>query len=137
MIRNALLPIVLLAGLAACDKPQSKLFAEQTVAVVATPASAEAVPHFVGRWSTADGQCASPWVIQARSLQGGDISCEFDKVDTSSAGYSVASTCKVEGKLQPVRLSIVLPDPNRSTSLTVSGGPFQDAVALQRCTTAN
>jgi hypothetical protein len=125
--------MALLAGLAACDKPQSKLFAEQTVAVVAPPASAEGVPHFVGRWAAADGQCATPWVFQARSLKGGDISCEFDKVDTSSAGYSVASTCKIQGKLQPVRLSIVLPDPNRVSSLTVSGGPFLDAVALQRC----
>jgi hypothetical protein len=123
--------LMMAAGLAACGKPQG-LYAERSIPVLAPAASAETAPTFVGRW-TAAAQCKTPVVIEARSLRDGAVTCDFDRVETSSAGYSIDTVCHAAGHSTPGRLLVMLPDPAHVTSLTLSGGPFGDAVALQRC----
>jgi hypothetical protein len=130
---KSFLPLLLLAGVAACDKPHSQLFAERSISMIATPASAADAPGFAGRWAASTADCKNPWIIEARSLKHDDVICEFSKVETSSAGYSMGSTCTVKGGLMPGRLDIMLPDPARITTMTLSGGPFSVATALQRC----
>jgi hypothetical protein len=125
------LAFVMAAGLAACGRPQG-LYADRSIPVVAPAASAETAPPFVGRWTTA-GQCQTPMVIAARSLSDGAVTCDFDRVEASSAGYSIATVCHAAGHSTPGRLLVMLPDPVHVTSLTLSGGPFSDAVAVQRC----
>jgi hypothetical protein len=72
-------------------------------------------------------------VIQAKSLMAVGSDCDFDKVDSDSAGYTVAAVCHAPGGLNPVRFSIVTPNQAKVSILTISGGPFRDAVPLQRC----
>ena len=130
MRHAALLPLALLLGLCACGKAETGLFAERSIPVLAPPASAETPARYVGRWAASPAQCAAPVVIEARSLRDDGFTCEFDKVDQSSAGYMATSLCRMKGGPRPSRLSIVMPEP---ASLTISGGPFKDGVALQRC----
>jgi hypothetical protein len=103
------------------------------VAIVAPAASAATAPRFVGEWASAPAQCRNPWVIKANSLQAGGHLCDFSKVDSSSAGYTASAVCRSAGKLIPGRLTFTAPDQAYISLLTVQGGPFHDAVALQRC----
>ncbi|MEI9889562.1 MAG: hypothetical protein WDN45_02025 [Caulobacteraceae bacterium] len=129
-------PILLCAlafsGLAACGRREG-LFADRTVSVVAPVASAGEAPRFVGRWTASMGPCENPWLIEARSLKTAGSDCDFDKVSSDSAGYTVVAVCRSGARMTPVRLSIVTPDQARISTLTISGGPFRDAVPLQRC----
>jgi hypothetical protein len=104
------------------------------VAIVVPTASAETIPRYVGLWAQSAGQCADPWIIQAKSLKAAGSDCDFDKVDVNSAGYTVAAVCRAPNKgMNPTRLSIVTPNQPHVQILTISGGPFHDAVPLQRC----
>lgn len=129
----ALSLIALAAALCACGR-RSGLFADRSVAIAAPSASAEAAPRYVGAWASSTAQCQHPWVIQARSLKVAGSDCDFDKVDSSSAGYAVVAVCHSQAGLQPARLIIVTPNQPHISTLTISGGPFRDAIPLQRCT---
>ena len=132
-MRHALiLPLVPLCALAACDRP-SGLFNERSIPIVAPAASAENAPRFVGRWAMSAAQCADAWVIQAHSLKAGASNCDFNKIDTNSAGYTMNALCHEPAGPTPVRLTITTPNQAQISQLTLSGGPFKDAVPLQRC----
>jgi len=133
MMRLAALSLIVIAAtLGACGK-RSGVFADRSVAIAVPAASAEAAPRYVGLWAPTASQCDDPWVIKARSLKAAGSDCDFDKVDTDSAGYTVAAVCHAPGGLNPVRFSIVTPNQQQVSILTISGGPFHDAVPLQRC----
>lgn len=134
MTRIATLSLILLAAasLGACDR-RSGLFAERSIPIAVASAAAEESPRFVGEWARSPDQCQHPWVIRARSLTAGGSDCDFDKIDSSSAGYAVAAVCRAPGGLTPTRLIIVTPNQAKISTLTISGGPFRDAVPLQRC----
>jgi hypothetical protein len=129
----AVLPLILLCPLAACDRAGSGLYADRSIPIVAPTASAEDAPRFVGKWATSADQCADAWVIQARSLKAAGSDCDFDKIDTNSAGYTVDAVCRSKSGLSPVRLTFTTPNQERISLLTISGGPFRDAVPLERC----
>jgi hypothetical protein len=135
MRHAVILPLILLGSLAACDRG-SGLFAERSIPIVAPAASAEAAPRFVGRWASSTDQCVHPWVIQAHSLKAASANCDFDKIESNSAGYTVDAVCQAPGGMTPVRLSIATPDQARISLLTISGGPFRYPVPLQRCAAA-
>jgi hypothetical protein len=122
------LSFVLLTLLCACGRQQS-IYADRSVATIAPAASAETAPRFVGRWAASAAQCDKPLVFAPRKLSSGGTNCEFDKVDPSSAGYAITAVC---GSM-PARLIITTPNESNISLLTVSGGPFKDATALQRC----
>ncbi len=132
MRHAAILPLILLGALAACDRG-SGLFAERSIPIVAPAASAEGAPRFVGRWASAADQCPHAWVIQAHNLRASAANCDFDKVDSDSAGYTIDAVCQAPGGMTPVRLSIATPNQARISQLTISGGPFRYPVPLQRC----
>jgi hypothetical protein len=129
----ALSLIVIAAGLGACGK-RSGIFADRSVAIVVPAASAETTPRYVGVWAPSAGQCADPWIIQAHSLKAAGSDCDFSKIDVSSAGYTMSAVCRAPGGPTPTRLSIVTPNQPHVSILTISGGPFRNAVPLQRCT---
>jgi hypothetical protein len=130
MRHAALLPLALLLGLCACGKAETSLFAERSVPMLAPPASAETPARYVGHWAATPEQCSDAVVIEARSLREDNFTCEFDKVDQSSAGYTATSLCRMKSGPQPSRLTMIMPEP---ASITISGGPFKDGVALTRC----
>lgn len=72
-------------------------------------------------------------MMEARSLKGPATRCDFDRVDVNSAGYTAAGICRTTTGTKPGRLSIITPNQAWISTLTISGGPFTDATALQRC----
>lgn len=126
------LSLVLLAALGGCGR-RSGLYADRPVALAAPAASPQAPPRFVGRWAASAAGCNDPWVFEARSLSSAEADCEFDKVEASPAGYAIVGACRSATGPKPVRLVITTPNQPRISLLTVSGGPFKDPAALQRC----
>jgi hypothetical protein len=133
MRRTICLSLILLAGLAACGRRSGGLYADRSIAVAAPVAAAGALPRFVGLWAGSTDQCRDPWVIAAQGLEGRDENCEFNKVDSSTAGYTIAATCRTSSGPKPVRLIITTPNQTKISMLTISGGPFASAAPLQRC----
>jgi hypothetical protein len=122
-----------MAALGACTPKPQGLFAETSPSVVSSPVSEASAPRFMGRWSSGTGKCAAPVVIQAKALQYGATNCEFAKVETSTAGYSISAVCRAGAGPTPGRLTLTLPDPAHAGSMTLAGGPFKTPVALERC----
>jgi hypothetical protein len=121
------------AALGACTPKPQGLFAESSPSVVSSPVSEASAPHFMGRWASGAGQCRDPVVIQAKALHDGVTNCEFAKVETSTAGYSISAVCRAGAGPTPGRLTLTLPDPAHAGSMTLAGGPFKTPVALERC----
>lgn len=132
MRRALILSLALVGTLGACGRGKG-LYADRSVQIVAPAASTETAPRFVGQWAIAPAQCQNPWIIKARSLEAAGHICDFDKVDSSSAGYTASVVCRSGDKLNPGRLVFTAPNQAHIALLTVQGGPFHDAVALQRC----
>jgi len=126
------LSLALLAGLCACGR-RSGLYADRPVTLAAPAASPNAPPRFVGRWAATAAGCADPWVFQARSLTSRAANCEFDKVEPSTAGYAIVGACQAPSGPMPTRFVITTPSQPQVSLMTVSGGPFKDPAALQRC----
>ena len=122
-----------MAALGACTPKPKGLFAEASPSVVSSPASEASAPRFMGRWSSGTGQCATPVVLQAKALRYGATNCDFAKVETSTAGYSISAVCRAGAGPTPGRLTLTLPDPARAGSMTLAGGPFKAPMALERC----
>lgn len=122
------------ATLGACTPKPQGLFAEHSPSVVSSPKSESGAPHYMGRWAAAAAQCHDPVIIQAKQLSNDATSCDFAKVDTSTAGYSIAAVCRGGAGSAPVRLTLTLPDPQHANSMTLAGGPFKTPLALERCT---
>jgi hypothetical protein len=129
---SALAPLILLCALGACGRRHG-LYADRSIPIVAPAASADGAPRFVGRWARSAAQCADPIILQAHSLRAGGSDCDFDKVEASSGGYAMDAECHTPAGLRPTRLTIATPNQSRISILTISGGPFSTAAALQRC----
>ena len=118
--------------LCACGR-RDGLYADQSVPGIAPSASAQAPPRFVGRWAASAALCDNPLVFAPHSLRSGLANCEFDKIDPSSAGYAITAVCGSGKGPMPARLIVTTPNETNISLLTVSGGPFRDPTALQRC----
>lgn len=122
------------ATLGACTPKPQGLFAETSPKVVSSPVSEASAPHFMGRWAVAASECHDPVIIQAKQLRDGATNCDFAKVETSTAGYSISAVCRAGAGPTPGRLTLTLPDPEHASSMTLAGGPFKTPLALERCT---
>jgi hypothetical protein len=125
------LVVGLIPVLLACHQ-KSGLYAERSAPPAASAAHGD-TPWYIGRWAAAADQCDDPLVFAARKLDSRSVDCDFDKVEASQAGYAVYAVCRGDAGIKPTRLSIVTPDQARVSTLTISGGPFANAVALRRC----
>ena len=107
----------------------------------AAPASGPARPvaasslSFVGHWAATKTGCArEPWVFTAGGLSSPDVlSCTFGKINPTDAGYSVTAICAVGNAWAPGQLLFTMTGAGAARSLTMSGGPFSEPVALERC----
>ena len=135
MRRRMLLAWLAAAGLAACSRPSEPPIgsapAERAPPLTASVAAGP--PVYVGHWAVSRSACGERgWDLTAAGLQSPSaLSCEFFKAEPTSAGYTVYSTCKVGKAAQPMRLVLTLT--GQGKSLTLSGGPFSEPVALARC----
>ena len=126
------LALIALAALGGCGR-KSGLYADRSVPLAAPQVAGQAPPRYIGRWAASAAGCDDPWVFQAKSLSSGAVNCQFDKVEPSPAGYGIVGACGSPSGPMPVRLLVTAPDKAQIALLTVSGGPFKDATALQRC----
>jgi hypothetical protein len=126
------LSLPLLAGLGGCGR-RSGLYADRPAPLAAQAASPQAPPRFIGRWAASAAGCGDPWVLEARGLSSGAANCEFDKVEPSPAGYAIVGACRSPSGPRPTRFVVTTPNQPQVSLLTISGGPFKEAAALQRC----
>ena len=77
----------------------------------------------------------TPSTSRTRSISSSPsaLSCELTKAKPTSAGYTVYGVCMVGKAAQPTRLIFTLTGSSTSRSLTLSGGPFLEPMALARC----
>ena len=122
----------LLTLLCACGRREG-LYADRSIPMIAPAASAEVAPRFVGRWAASAAQCDDPLVFAARSVTSDVANCEFDKVEPSPAGYAMPAVCRGASGPTPTRLVVTAPNQAKISLMTISGGPFGHATALQRC----
>jgi hypothetical protein len=107
-------------------------------AAASPPPSAAALagPYgYVGRWAPAASACAQEaWQFTSDAMVSpGVLSCSFDKVSPTDAGYTAVGVCQVGKAKAPGRLVLTLTGQGASRSLTLNGGPFPEPVALVRC----
>ncbi|MEI9963914.1 MAG: hypothetical protein WDM92_03660 [Caulobacteraceae bacterium] len=127
------------AMLAACSgKPEPSLgasIAEMAPSPSLSAAAAGQPPAFVGVWAASTHACGSKtWTFTVDRLEApGGLSCSFDRASPSSAGYEVDGICSVGKAVSPTRLDFTLSGAGGVRSLTISGGPFAEPVALARC----
>ena len=98
-------------------------------------AAAVGPPLFVGRWAASRSACSTHgWELTATSLTSPNaLNCELTKARPTSAGYTVYAVCKVGKAAQPTRLVFTLTGPSTDRSLTLTGGPFLEPMALAHC----
>jgi len=121
-----------LAALGGCGK-RSGIYADRSTGLAVTSAAPGAPPRFVGRWAATVAGCDDPWVFETASLSSNSTQCMFDKVEPSPAGYAMNGVCRSPSGPKPTRFVVTTPNNAQIALLTVSGGPFKDATALQRC----
>ncbi len=122
--------------LCACSRPEPPIGAapaERSPSI--TTSAAGGAPLFVGRWAASKTACAARgWELTANSLKSPSaLTCELLKAVPTSAGYTVYSTCLVGKASQPMRLVFTLTGSGATRSLTLTGGPFTEPLALSRC----
>ena len=90
-------------------------------------------PFYVGRWAAEAGFCAAgAWVFTANTLStAGEVSCTFNTVTPTAAGYTVQASCTAEAP--PAPFTLRLSYAQSAQELLVEGGPFAAAISLIRC----
>ena len=137
--RPALTACAVAMLLCACSRPEPPIGAAPAERAPApTAAMAAGPPLFVGRWAASKSACATRgWELTARSLKSPSaLTCELFKAERTSAGYTVYSTCLVGKASEPMRLVFTLTGSGETRSLTMTGGPFTEPLALSRCSGA-
>jgi hypothetical protein len=132
--RRYLLLLVLTAIAGGCRDRQALTYAPRS----APPPRSESVqgqPAFTGHWAAATTACGhEAWTLDTSGMVSpGVLSCSFDKVTPTDAGYTADGVCEVGKAREPGRLVLTLTGRGASRSLTLDGGPFTEPVALVRC----
>ena len=100
-----------------------------------TTSAPAGAPLFVGRWAATQNACSTKgWDLTATSLRSPSaLNCDLTKARPTSAGYTVYAVCTVGKAAQPTRLIFTLTGPAANRSLTLTGGPFLEPMALAKC----
>ncbi len=132
MRRWVVLGFLLSATVAACGPSEPPIGANPKAYDSAAPAGP---PAFIGRWGAESKGCDRDiWLIGSDGLRSpSELSCTFESIDTTSAGYIVSAMCRVGKAVQPSRIVFTMTGPAAAQSLTMTGGPFAEPVALSRC----
>jgi hypothetical protein len=98
------------------------------------PPPSETAPRFVGLWATSAEGCSDPaWRFEAaRMSTRGEVSCAFDTVALTDAGYEIGATCTAEAPPAPYRINLSFAESARA--MMVSGGPWAP-ISLVYCGT--
>ncbi len=96
------------------------------------PPPSETAPRFVGLWATSAEGCVEPaWRFEAaRVTTRGEVSCAFQNVAQTQAGYELAATCTAEAPPAPYTITLSFAESARA--MMISGGPWM-ATSLVYC----
>lgn len=140
MVKSLLPAAALLAAgllLGACER---KAAAPDWAAIAAEPAPdaptpASGPPSFAGQWAAAPGACGrANWNLTAAGMSSpGSLTCRFDNLDPTTAGYIVLGVCEIGKAEMPKRMTFTLSGSGPTQALTIGGGPFATPFALYRC----
>ncbi len=140
-MRNGVIPVrrlsaLLLAAmlLVAC-RDRYVLKTARTAAPIPRAEAVGGPPGYVGRWAPSASACTKDgWSFTTAGMESpGVLSCSFDKINPTDAGYTAVGVCTVGKAKAPGRLVMTLTGRGPSRSLTLNGGPFTEPVALARC----
>ncbi len=138
-VRRSTLALALVAlsvGAAACHgKPEPPIGAAPAERAPLKISSATGPFAFIGRWAATASACGrQSWTLASDALRSPSaLSCSFDKVIPTDAGYMVYGVCEVGKAKAPGTLMFTMTGRGATRSLTLSGGPFNEPVALARC----
>ena len=132
MRRWLVLSLLLSATLTACGPSEPPIGSNPKAYDSAAPAGP---PAFIGRWGLETHGCDRDiWLIGSDGLRSpGGLACGFESIDSTSAGYIVGAMCRIGKAVQPTRIVFTITGPVTAQSLTMTGGPFAEPVALSRC----
>lgn len=96
------------------------------------PPPSEAPPFFAGRWAANEDLCdRSAWRFAPDGLSTpGEVTCEFNDVTKTPAGYDILATCWAGGPPETERIRLSYAQSARA--LLVEGGPL-NPVGLVAC----
>ena len=97
------------------------------------PAPGEDSPRYVGLWATTAQGCSNPaWRFERDGISTqGEVSCEFNSVRMSAAGYEIAATCHAQAPATQHNIQISFAESAGAMMLT--GGPWDPAPSLVYC----
>lgn len=141
MRRSTVFALCLAAcALAACDRPAEPPPDPDAAAQVGPievlphnlPAPSATTPRYVGLWAASAEGCANPaWRFESNSVSTeGEVSCAFQSVALTPAGYEIAATCTAEGPPTPHTISLSFAESARA--MMISGAPWA-ATSLVYC----
>lgn len=96
------------------------------------PTPTATTPRYVGMWAASAEGCANPaWRFEPNSVSTeGEVSCAFQSVALTPAGYEIAATCTAEGPPTPHTISLSFAESARA--MMISGAPWA-ATSLVYC----
>lgn len=94
---------------------------------------ASSANRYVGRWAAAETACGhAAWRFTVTDLNtAGEVSCKFDRVTRTAAGYDIDATCVAQAP--PEKSVIRLTFAESAKAMMVEGGPFSGSVGLIYC----
>lgn len=104
----------------------------QTLPNTLPPPSAT-TPRYVGVWAhTAVGCDVPAWTFRPDGVSTqGEVSCSFNDVQLTDAGYAIQSACHAEGETTQHEIQLSFAESARA--MMISGGPWDDAPSLVYC----
>lgn len=96
------------------------------------PPPSETSARYVGMWATTAEGCSNPaWRFEERHVSTqGEVSCNFEHVTMTDAGYSAAATCHAEGDTTTHTMQISFAESARA--MMIADGPWA-ATSLVYC----
>lgn len=132
---------IIVAYLVSCSPPDSNLpppseAADEMGEVEPLPRTLPPpgeTPRYVGQWAAASLGCENPaWRFEERRVSTqGEVSCEFNDVQTTATGYTIQATCTAQAP--PTQETIQLSFAESARAMMVSGGPWSAAIGLTYC----
>lgn len=97
------------------------------------PPPSETAPRYVGLWAAAAEGCSDPaWRFEEnRVATRGEVSCEFQTVTPTEAGYNIKASCTAESPPAPYDIQLSFAESARA--MMIAGGPWQNGAALVFC----
>lgn len=123
-------------ALAGCSEQAERPATVAPAAAQQPPAPpAAAAPSYEGRWAVSLAACQDGgWEFtKDRVGTAGEVSCEFERVTPTAAGYAIDAQCTAQAPPELKSFTLTFAGVGPAETMTVAGGPWGAPVALVRC----